>query len=109
MSPFVILGVPDLLCRLNSIFFMEILLANTVDADQTSHYVASDLGLHCLLMALLGFPGKNRLRNLTVTISKVWGCRGRLRSRSEVTFAKLHLTRQPRHFKIKKNSTKTKK
>ena len=27
---------------------MEILLANIVDPDQTPHYVASDLGLHCL-------------------------------------------------------------
>ena len=32
---------------------MEILLANNIDPDQTSHYVASDLGLHCLPMALL--------------------------------------------------------
>ena len=27
---------------------MEILLANNVDPDQMPHYVASDLGLHCL-------------------------------------------------------------
>ena len=32
---------------------MEILLANTVHPDQTPHNVASDLGLHCLPMALL--------------------------------------------------------
>ena len=32
---------------------MEILLANIVDPDQMPHYVASDLGLHCLLMTLL--------------------------------------------------------
>ena len=28
-------------------------LANTVDPDQTPHYVASDLGLHCLPITLL--------------------------------------------------------
>ena len=32
------------------LFWMEILLANIVDPDQTPHYVASDLGLHCLPM-----------------------------------------------------------
>ena len=37
------------------------LVANTVDPDQTLHYVASDLRLHCLLTTLFGFPGKNRL------------------------------------------------
>ena len=31
----------------------KILLANNVDPDQTSHYVESDLGLHCLPVALL--------------------------------------------------------
>ena len=29
-------------------FSWKILLANTVDPDQMPHYVASDLGLHCL-------------------------------------------------------------
>ena len=29
------------------------MLANTVDPDQMPHYVASDLGLHCLPMTLL--------------------------------------------------------
>ena len=28
----------------------KILLANNVDPDQTPHYVASDLSLHCLLL-----------------------------------------------------------
>ena len=32
---------------------MEILLANNVAPDQTPHYVASDLGLHCLPVTLL--------------------------------------------------------
>ena len=32
---------------------MENLLPNNVDPDQTPHYVASDLGLHCLPMTLL--------------------------------------------------------
>ena len=34
-------------------FLMENSLANTVDPDQTPHYVASNLGLHCLPMTLL--------------------------------------------------------
>ena len=34
-------------------FRWKILLANNEDPDQTPHYVASDLGLHCLLMTLL--------------------------------------------------------
>ena len=44
-------------CRIHFVafilFLMEILLENIVDPDQTSHYVASDLGLHCLPMTLL--------------------------------------------------------
>ena len=47
-SPFVILGV---FCRFYSNFDGK--LANTVDLDQTPHYVASDLGLHCLPITLL--------------------------------------------------------
>ena len=50
-SPFVILGVSGLFVAF-ILFLMEILLANSVDPDQTPHYVtynvASDLGLHCL-------------------------------------------------------------
>ena len=34
-------------------FSSKILLANSVDSDQMPHYVASDLGLHCLPMTLL--------------------------------------------------------
>ena len=34
-------------------FLWKILLANNVDPDQTPHYVASDLDLHCLSMTLL--------------------------------------------------------
>ena len=30
-----------------------------IGPDQIPHYVASDLGLHCLPMALYWFPGKN--------------------------------------------------
>ena len=50
--------MPGLFYRLYSIFLRKILLANTVDPDQTPHYVASDLGLHCLPISLYGFPGK---------------------------------------------------
>ena len=39
-----------LFCRFYSIFLWKILLANDVDPDQMPHYVASDLGLHCLSM-----------------------------------------------------------
>ena len=34
-------------------FLWKILLANNVDSNQMAHYVASDLGLHCLPMTLL--------------------------------------------------------
>ena len=32
-------------------------MANSVDPDQTPRSVASDLGLHCLLIVKLGFTG----------------------------------------------------
>ena len=35
------------------LFLLEVLLANSVDPDQMPHYVASDLGLHCLPMIVL--------------------------------------------------------
>ena len=37
------------------------MLANNEDPGQTPHYMASDVGLHCLPMNLLGFPIKNGL------------------------------------------------
>ena len=43
-------------------FCWKILLANNVDPDQMPHYVASDLGLHCLPMSFYGFPGKYGLK-----------------------------------------------
>ena len=46
-------------------FWWKILLANPVDADQTSLYVASDLGLRCLPITLYGFPCKNGLSPAT--------------------------------------------
>ena len=62
-SPFVILGCQVyfhlffffLIYGFYSIFDGIILLANNVDPDQMPHYVASDLGLHCLPMTLLWF------------------------------------------------------
>ena len=33
-------------------FLRKILLANSVEPDQMPHYVASDLGLHCLPITL---------------------------------------------------------
>ena len=38
------------------------LSANIEDSDQTPHNVASDLGLHCLSVTLVGFPGMNGLK-----------------------------------------------
>ena len=46
-------GVRSILSLLFLIFLWKILLANNVDPDQMQHYVASDLGLHCLSMILL--------------------------------------------------------
>ena len=44
------------------------LFANTVDSDQMPHYVASDLGLHCLSMTLFTYfqvrMGQRRLSAL---------------------------------------------
>ena len=51
-SPFVILGMSYLFCRFYPVFDAKILLANNVDPDQMPHYVASDLGLHCLPITL---------------------------------------------------------
>ena len=34
-------------------FWWKFLLANNVDPYQTPHYVASDLGLHCLPLTIL--------------------------------------------------------
>ena len=39
------------------------LLANSGDPIQTMHSAASDLGLHCLPITLLGSPDNNGLRN----------------------------------------------
>ena len=61
MSPFVILGVFAVILWL---FFFDgkILLANNIDPGQTSHYVASDLGLHSWPLSFYGFPSKNGLK-----------------------------------------------
>ena len=40
---------------------MEKPVSKQCSPDQTPHDVVSDLGLHCLHMTLLGFPGKNGL------------------------------------------------
>ena len=40
------------------------MFANTVDPDQMPHYVASDLGVHCLPNTLLRVPGNNGLNGL---------------------------------------------
>ena len=42
---------------------------------QMTHYVASDLGLHCLPMTLLGASGNNRLKNMLLG----WGVRMQLK------------------------------
>ena len=53
VSPFVILGVSGLFCCFYSTIDGKSCKANNVDHDQMPHYVASDLGLHCLPMSLL--------------------------------------------------------
>ena len=40
---------------------MAEVFANSEDPDQTPHSVASDLGLHCLPITLLGSPDYNGL------------------------------------------------
>ena len=46
-------GVSGLFCHFYSIFNRKsCLIANNADPDWTPHYVASDLGLHCLPMTL---------------------------------------------------------
>ena len=49
--------------------FVEIseLCANSVDPDQMPHYVASDLGLHCLPVSFYGMLGLNGLNMVYVT------------------------------------------
>ena len=44
-SPFATKGVLGVICSTQ-----KLLLANSGDPDQMPHYVASDLGLHCLPM-----------------------------------------------------------
>ena len=40
----------------------KLLLTNSGDPDQTSHFVASDLGLQFAYVPVLGFPDNNGLR-----------------------------------------------
>ena len=49
------------------LYLMKFLLANNVDPDQMPHYVASDLGLHCLPMTHLRVSGKKRLKALLLS------------------------------------------
>ena len=44
-------GVRSFFFSLLFYFLIKILLASNVGPDQMPHYVASDLGLHCLLMS----------------------------------------------------------
>ena len=54
-------------------FWWKILLANTVDPDQTPHYVASDLGLHCLPSPFTGFQVRsvNGSRHVHINSDKI--------------------------------------
>ena len=62
-NTFVILGVSGIGSILLLLFYFgwKILIANNVDPDQMPHFVASDLGLHCLPMTLSWFTSKNGL------------------------------------------------
>ena len=44
---------------------MAKLFANSGDSDQMLHFAASDLGLHCLPITLLGVPDYNGLKCLS--------------------------------------------
>ena len=44
----------------------KILLANNVDPDQMPHYVASDLGLHCLPMTILWISRYERVDHMAL-------------------------------------------
>ena len=44
------------------------LFANSGDLDQTPHFAASDLGLHCLPITLQGYPDYNGLNHKYVWI-----------------------------------------
>ena len=54
-------GVSGLFGRFYSILMEQILLAKSVDPDQTSHYVAPDWVCTVCLWPFYGFPGKNGL------------------------------------------------
>ena len=64
-SPYVILGLAGLFWDFYSIFE-----ANSVDPDQRPHYVASDLGLHCLPMSLSWVSRKERVKELLPSLLK---------------------------------------
>ena len=51
-SPFVILGVSGLFSCLYSVFVGKSCKQKCLEPDQMQHYVASDLGLHCLSRTL---------------------------------------------------------
>ena len=62
-TPFVILGLLGLFCHF--LFLMEKSVSKhfySVDPDQMPHYVASDLGLHCLLMTFLRVSGQEWIK-----------------------------------------------
>ena len=63
-----------LFCYVYSIFH-KILLANTVDPDQTPYYVASDLGLLCLPVNPLRVPIKNWLISIYSLFTVRVGCK----------------------------------
>ena len=54
--------------------FIELPLvnANSVDPDQTQHYVASDLGLHCLQVTLLCVSRLKWVNGLTCGFLLLW-------------------------------------
>ena len=53
------------ICYFNSIFDKKKTpVSNTINPNQTPHYVASDLGLHCLPMTLLQVSKLEWVKNL---------------------------------------------
>ena len=53
---------------------MATVFAKSGDPDQMPHYAVSDLGLHCLPLALLGSRLKNRLISLITKMSLQFLC-----------------------------------
>ena len=55
------------------LFWWKILLENNVDRNQIPHYVASDLGLHCLSMTILQVSKLEWVNGLSICEKRMHG------------------------------------